>query len=110
MLCDRVWHVRSCSSLTCSCKLYCFYSAPDSGAEYCDERVCLCMCVCLWNYISDAHQTSVHVTYGRGSVLQWRHSDMLCPSSFMDDVMFAHKPRMLHVATQLKRSAHAAWL
>jgi len=80
MLCERVSHVRSRSSLTCSCKLYCFYSAPDRGAEYCDERVCLCMCVCvcLWNYISDAHQTSVHVTYGRGSVLLWRHSDMLC--------------------------------
>jgi len=26
----------------------------------------------------------------------------------MDDVMFAHKPRLLDVAAQLKRSAHAA--
>jgi len=25
----------------------------------------------------------------------------------MDDVMFAHKPRLLDVAAQLKRSAHA---
>ena len=32
-----------------------FYSAPDSGAEYCDQRVCLCVlcvcvcvCVCVW--------------------------------------------------------------
>ena len=23
------------------------YSAPDSRAEYCDERVCLCVCVCV---------------------------------------------------------------
>jgi len=23
------------------------YSAPDRGVEYCDERVCLCLCVCL---------------------------------------------------------------
>ena len=27
---------------------------------------------------------------------------------FMDDVIFAHKPRLLDVAAQLKRSAHAA--
>ena len=26
----------------------------------------------------------------------------------MDDVVFAHKPRLLDVAAQLKRSAHAA--
>jgi len=33
---------------------------------------------------------------------------MLCASGFMDDVVFAHKPRLLDVAAQLKRSAHAA--
>jgi len=27
---------------------------------------------------------------------------------FIDDVIFAHKPRLLDVAAQLKRSAHAA--
>ena len=47
-------------------------------------------------------------TYGRGSVLFWRRSDTLCTSGFMDDVIFAHKPRLLDVAVQLKRSAHAA--
>ena len=47
-------------------------------------------------------------TYGRGSVLRWWRSDMLCTTSFTDDVMFTHKPRLLNVATQLKRSAHAA--
>jgi len=50
----------------------------------------------------------VHVTYGRGSVLLWRHSDTLCTSGFMDDVIFDHTPRLLDVAAQLKRSAHAA--
>jgi len=34
--------------------------------------------------------------------------DALCTSGFMDDVIFAHKPRLLDVAAQLKRSAHAA--
>jgi len=27
---------------------------------------------------------------------------------FMDDVVFAYKPRLLNVSAQLKRSAHAA--
>jgi len=50
----------------------------------------------------------LHVTYSRGSVLLWRHSDMLCASGFMNDVIFALKPRLLDVAAQPKRSAHAA--
>jgi len=33
---------------------------------------------------------------------------ILCTSGFMDDVIFAHKPRLLDVTAQLKRSAHAA--
>jgi len=82
--------------------------------------VCVCGCVCLSvdiylrNYPPDL-QIFVHVTYGRGSVLLWRRSDTLCTSGFVvivDDVIFAYKPRLLNVAAQLKRSAHAAfaWL
>ena len=65
--------------------------APD--AEYCDERVCVSVCVfvCprsyLRNYTSDLHQFFVHVTHGRGSVLHWRRSDTLYTSGFMDDVI-----------------------
>jgi len=44
----------------------------------------------------------------RGSVLVWLRGNMLCTSGFMDDIMFARKPRLLDVAAQLKRSAHAA--
>jgi len=51
---------------------------------------------------------SVHITYGRGSILLWLRSDTLCTSGFMDDIIFAHKPTLLDVASQLKRSAHAA--
>jgi len=46
--------------------------------------------------------------YGHGSVLLSRRSDMLCTSGFISDVIFAHKPRLLDVAAQLKRIAHAA--
>ena len=85
---------------------------PDRKAEYCDERVCVSVCVCLSAIISsELHVRSlsifVHVTNGRGSVLVWRRSDMLCTSGFTDDVIFAHKPRLLDVAAQLKRSTHA---
>ena len=48
------------------------------------------------------------VTYGRGSVLLWRRSDTLCTSGFVDDIIFAHKPRLVDVTAQLKRSAHTA--
>ena len=72
--------------------------------------MCLCVFVCprsyLRNYTSDLHQICVNVNYGRGSVLLWRRRDVLC--TFMDDVIFAHKPRLLDVAAQLKRSVHAA--
>ena len=57
---------------------------------------------------SDLHQFFVNVTQGCGSVLLWRRSDTLCTSVFMDDVILAHKPRLLDVAAQLRRSAHAA--
>jgi len=75
----------------------------------------VCVCVCL-SVPDDSFGTTrpiftklfVHVTYGRGSVLRWRRSDMLCTSGFMYDVIFAHEPRSLDVAAQLKRSAHAA--
>ena len=38
--------------------MYC-YSACDRGAEYCNELVCLCVCLSViisWNYTSDFHQ------------------------------------------------------
>jgi len=86
---------------------------PDRGAEYCDKRVCLP--VCLSMIISSELQIQfsptcvcVCVTYGHGLVLLWWHSDTFCISGFMNDVIFANKPRLLDVTTQLKCSAHAA--
>jgi len=83
--------------------------------------VCLCLCVCLSvrDYIFGTTRSIfteffMHVTDGRGSVLLWLRSDMLRTFGFMDDVIFAHKPRLLDVAAQLKRCAvhtqHWAWL
>jgi len=59
--------------------------------------------------MSDLHKNFLHVTYGRGSVLLWRHSDMLLISGFMDDVIYAHKMRLLEVAARLRQlGSHAA--
>ena len=77
--------------------------------------LCVCDCVCVFvcprsylrNYMYDLRQF-FHVTYGRGSILIWRRSGTLCTSGFMDDAIFAHRPRLLDVAAQLKHSAHAA--
>jgi len=81
------------------------YAARDKEAQYCDERVCLCLCMCLsvrGHIFGTARpifaKIYLRVTYGRGSVLIWRRSDTLCTSGFMDDVIFAHKPRLLDVA------------
>ena len=96
----------------------CSYSVPGMGAEYCAERVCLCVCFCVRLRVCD-HIFGTTVTcpiftnflcicYGRGSVVLWQRSDTSCISGFMDDVIFAHKPRLLDIAAQLKRSSHAA--
>jgi len=68
--------------------------------------VCLSVCVSACFSVHDHifrtacpifTKVFVRVTYGRGSFL-WRHSDTLCVSGFMDDVIFAHKPRLLDEA------------
>ena len=86
--------------------------ADRSPGQRAVKRVCVCVCVCV-SVRDHIFRTTrpvfpkffVPVTYGRGSVLLWRRIDTLCTSSFMDDVMFAHKPRLLDVVAQLKRSA-----
>ena len=78
--------------------------------------VSVCMCVCLSAIISSGTTRPIftnaeffmHVINGCGLVLLWRHSDMLCTSGFIDEFIFAHKPSLLDVAAQLKRSTHAA--
>ena len=74
--------------------------------------VCVCLCVCplsyLPNHTSDHHEIFCACYLSRDSVLLWRRNDKLRTSGFMDDVISAHKPRLLDVAAQLRRSSHAA--
>ena len=39
---------------------------------------------------TELHQISVHVAYGRGSILCWWRCDTLCTSGFVDDVVFVY--------------------
>jgi len=86
----------------------------DSPWKSQSECLCVCVCVCLSTimssdlYTSDLRHFFALATYGRGWVLLWRRSDTLCTSGFMDDAIFANKPRLLDVDAQLKRNAHAA--
>ena len=90
------------------------YSTPDRRAQYCNERVCLSVCVCLSTNISSDYTSDFHNFLCMLPMAVARSSsggeliDILCTSGFMDDVIFAHKPRLLDVAAQLKLSAHAA--
>ena len=74
--------------------------------------VSVCLCAFVRDHIFGTARliltNFLRVICGRGSVLLWRRSDTLCTSGFVDDDIFAHKPRLLDVAAQLQRSAHAA--
>jgi len=74
--------------------------------------VCLCVCLSVRDHIFETARPIFtnfrHITYGRGSVLLWRRSDMLRTSGFMDDVKSAHKPMLLDVAARLRRISRAA--
>jgi len=70
---------------------------PNRGAECGDEYICLCVCV----FVCD--QIFVQVTSGSGLVLLQQYSDMLYISSFVHDVIFAHKLRLLDVAARFRQ-------
>ena len=68
------------------------YFVPVLEAKYCDDHVCLSVCLSA-NIFPKLHDQSssnfMHVTYVGCSVLLWRRCDTLCTSGFMDDVTFA---------------------
>jgi len=91
-----------------------YYSVLVRGAEYCDERVCLSVCLSVRDRIFGTTRPIItrffmHVTYGRGSVLLCWRRDSLRISGFVDDAIFAHKLRLLDVAARLRQlGSHAA--
>ena len=77
-----------------------FIIPPTVGvAEYCGERVCLSVRQDISGTTNPIFTKFLkHATCRRGSVLLWRRSDKLCISCFINDVIFARKPRLLDVA------------
>jgi len=74
-----------------------FHFAPGRGSWYCDEYVCLSVCLLsvytsLWplayleNHTAELNRICMHVACGRGSVLLWRRCYTLCTSGFVDVV------------------------
>ena len=86
---------------------------PGSGAEYCDQPVCLCVCLSVREHISGTagpigHEIlCAYILCGRGSVLLRRRYATLCTSGFMDDVAFGRngrdteRRRLMRVATAI---------
>jgi len=71
------------------CSFSCFYHShyftTGRSTKYCDQRVCLSVCLLV--------QISPNILCkltGRGSVHLWRQCNMLCTSGFVDDVMFSY--------------------
>ena len=99
---------------------YIYYSALVGVTEYCDERICLFLFVCVFvcENISGTvcpifTKLFLRVTYGCCSDLLCRRRDKLSTSGFMSDVIFAHNERnrgmriVLQRATPLHRRAQA---
>ena len=93
-----------------------YYSAPNRGVEYCDDHVCVsvclsvCVCVCMCVRLSASILPDIHVQSLPNFLCMlpvamvrssWQHQDMLCTSSFTDDIIIAHKLRQLNVDAQL---------
>jgi len=101
---------------------------PIRVVKYCDEYVCLSVCLSARMTPKPAvelHQIFVHVDCPRcrGSVLLWRRCDTLCTSGFTDDVMLSYNgtngrtgtalcssPAPVDMAAARARAAAAHWL
>jgi len=76
--------------------------------------VSVCVCLSVRDHIFGTTRPIftkffVLVINGRGSVLLCRRNDMLCISFLIDDVIFAHKPRLLDFAAQLSAVHTQPW-
>ena len=80
---------------------------PGKGAEYCDQPVCLCVCLSVLEHISGTAgpilmKLCAPISCGRDSVLLRlpRRCATLCTSGFMDDVTFGRNVRILEYLLQ----------
>jgi len=78
-----------------------FYAVPDSGAECCDERVYISVCLSVYPELHVWAEIFVPVTHVRSSVLLWR----LCVIHYIlpvlltsNDVILAHNEPLFGIS------------
>jgi len=102
-------------------KLLCCYFAPNMGAEYCSQRVYVCLSVCLSvcmliclfvcllacfkNHMLTFYHVFVHVTCGCGSVLWWQCRALYTSGFVVDDIMLSHNLGMSEICGFKKKYA-----
>jgi len=60
---------------------------PGGSEKYCDEFVCLSVCLSVRSHNSKTTWPNFTNFCGRGSVILWRRCHKLCTSGFVDDVV-----------------------
>jgi len=90
------WKWTSCSP---SAILEPLVTSPPRGVQSIVMSISVCLSVCLYVHRHNSKTAQpqpsftkffVHVACGHVSILLWWFCDMLCISSFMDDVMFSY--------------------
>jgi len=74
-----------------------YYSAPDRVAEYyCDDRVCPCVCLSVIIFL-ELHVRSLpnFLSMFPVAVARFSSGGVVIRYGFVDDVISAHKPRLL---------------
>jgi len=69
-----------------------FLLRPARVAKYCDQRICMSVCLSVCSHISKQRTSNldeIFCPYGSGLVFLWRQFNMMCTSGFVDDVMFS---------------------
>jgi len=96
-----------------------YYFVQGRWGNYCDQRVCLSVCLSLSARISKNHMSKFseifYTSYlWQWLVLLWRQCNKLSTSSFLDDVEFSHKMQLetanFASSAELDETWRRAWL
>jgi len=126
----NMWHWL-CQQTVCSVVKQ-HFTPPLIGKRSIVMSMCVSVCVCLCVCFSAITFLELHIrsspcvlcvlpmamarSSSGGVMIRYTYIQIYiapkivrrCTSCFMDDIIFAHRPMLLDVAPQLKRSAHAA--
>ena len=91
---QRQWWIAKCLPYALYVYMY-IYLAAGSWAKYCNQRVCMFVCLSVRSHISKTTCPNFtkfpqHVTCGCRSVIFWRQCNTFYTSGSVYDVMFEH--------------------